>query len=382
MYALPFIFLPAEYTMTDDTLKRYLKGFLTESIKQMLSRICRGLGNHFKILFLNRFFSEDFTENTKRAQICDELISYMLADAHFREKFKFFKIYKIDGVNSFTLRWVKHLLAQDKSMLFNHYLGNPELIDTDLAAYIRSLDPSPNKNNLITSLPKKLNSLKLALKGNQVTNESDFVLAFNDLSHFIINTHIGKDTLYVSLFCIKTQVHNLFKLHSNTTLEELFDFLNNNLNEKTILFEFSHNSNDIAILDYLLKQFPNQEAFGVLPHCRLIKTKDKPGYANVASKIFYHVNLRHMCSKTTKQDRFDLNNVAIYINYAILPNEASEDTITYHNCLIMLRIYSDFFSDDQLKIFDTYLNYLLKKYKIKPSFNAKIEAFCEKPEKK
>jgi len=225
-------------------LKFYILDFLTENLKQMLSRVCRGKNNAFKILILNRF---------KTKQMGHELVSHMIKDMHFLDKFKSFKIYYMIGFNQIELSYMGYLLNKRYNELFNFYLNDPENMLDDLINYVRLLEPNQQKS-LIQNLSSKYKKLKDMLKQNLVTNETTLTNGLDTLTPIAFTVNISESAGYFSFLNLKNQEFKEIVLCLNDSLEKIHSFLTAFLNPKILLVEFTSNNNHISILSYLCKQ--------------------------------------------------------------------------------------------------------------------------------
>ena len=121
----------------------------------------------------------------------------MLSDTTFRDKFKFFKLYKLKKISKGEFEYLNSLLTKKQSDLFSWHLEKiPNDIDDDVLAYIRSIKNPKVKREIIDDIHDK--KMRNTLTRNAASNERDLTEGVWDLQHLALDTRVTDTTCYIS----------------------------------------------------------------------------------------------------------------------------------------------------------------------------------------
>ena len=113
IHHIPYVFIPKKSIVEVSLLKEYINKSICEKILQGFARICREVGDQFKILVLNRATLSNLKTVESLSPIVDSLLTY----ENFQEKFKKFKIFTMNGrMTKDIIMYLKDLMSKNQPL--------------------------------------------------------------------------------------------------------------------------------------------------------------------------------------------------------------------------------------------------------------------------
>jgi hypothetical protein len=379
-HSIPFVFIPMDLIKSDGDLLAYITESLCESVIQMLSRICRNHGDSFKVLILNR---ANYNESEKG--LIDELVKYK----RFAAKFKKFKIFKDIKFSKPTLSYLEYLIQNNIPLKrIPSDVLEMTSINSDLVDYLQGLDHDISKS-LVNTVPKSQSSVKLMVKNSTKPNDLGWIQEFDIFKHYAVKLTISHYGFHFSFSNLNNSKIVGVNFTESSDLSQEYSKLKEILKKDVILFGFNSNMFEGPVLSYLMtKNSSDLNIKDALLECENLLTKERVSLKSVENSVFKFIDLRIMCKQ---HNRITLDEIASQLNYFDLPdytlveNELTSDVIEQrneHSINILKMLQSDLFSEDNVLVYNSFLNMLKQNFSYDPTFDQILRAYISTPTKK